>query len=84
MPLPITLEVTPTPEQLLGFRTQAEQLAAQHFLLTAPIKEVEKFMATTVSTKVRSRDVVYLRPRNPQPPTHGQTTWSVSPSGEMD
>ena len=34
MPIPTTVKVIPTPEQLLGFRTQDEQLAAQRSVST--------------------------------------------------
>lgn len=72
------LEVSPVPEQLIGFRTREEQLAAQKLLITAPINKVKKFMASLPS-KIDSREVAYIRPTNPEPPTCGPTVWSIAP-----
>lgn len=44
IPMPVTVRVHPTPEQLIGFRTREAHLATQNLLLTAPISEVDKFM----------------------------------------
>ena len=77
VPLPSTVTISPTPEQLLGFRTQGEQLAAQRLLIFAPVSEVERFMAKSVPAKIKSGEVCYIRPDRPQPPTHGPTLWLV-------
>lgn len=68
------LKVRPVPEQMIGFRTREEQLATQKFLLTAPIKKVKEFMAS-LPLKIDAGEVAYVRPSNPEPPTHGPTFW---------
>ena len=72
------LKVCPVPEQLIGFRTREEQLAAQKFLITAPLNKVTEYMATLPS-KIDADEVAYVRPRNPEPPTRGATIWSTTP-----
>jgi len=73
--LPGTLRVSPTPEQLFGFRTCEEQQAARHVLLTAPIKRVVKYL----QEKINRGGVMYVRPVNPEPPPTGGTAWLHSP-----
>jgi len=77
-PLPSNIIVSPTPEQLLGFRTREDQVAAQKLLLTAPMEDVNRFMET-FATKVKSGEVAYVRPEAPEPPTDGPTAWWVIP-----
>lgn len=77
VPMPMTVRVHPTPEQLIGFRTSEAQLATQTFLLTAPIAYVDKFMKEEMPRKLNSGEVVYIRPENPEPPTRGQTVWEI-------
>lgn len=77
--LPTTLQVRPTPEQLLGFKTREEQLATQKFLLTAPIEEIAAFMQS-LPDKIERGEILYMRPANPEPPTKGQTIWIAQPS----
>ncbi len=77
VPLRPTLQVHPTPEQLIGFRTRDEQLSVQQFLLSAPIDEVEKFMREEMPRKVHAGEVLYIRPANPEPPTRGTTLWDL-------
>ncbi len=79
VPMPMTVRVQPTPDQLIGIRTRDAQLAAQQFLLTAPIGEVDKFMKEEMPRKFNSGEVVYIRPENPEPPTRGQTAWELVP-----
>ena len=76
-PLPEAVWVTPTPQQLIGFSTHDEQLETQQFLLRAPIHKVKQFMETTMSQKVERGDVLYAKPKSPQPPSHGPTMWSA-------
>ena len=76
------LEVRPVPEQLIGFRTREEQLAAQKFLITAPINKVTEYMASLPS-KIDAGEVAYVRPRNPEPPTRGPTVWSIAPKQDV-
>lgn len=77
VPLRPTLQVHPTPEQLIGFRTRDEQLSVQQFLLSAPIDEVEKFMREEMPRKVHAGEVLCIRPANPEPPTRGDTLWEL-------
>jgi hypothetical protein len=77
-PLPATVRVIPTPEQLLGFRTREEQMAAQRLLLTGPVKKVRRYMSKTIPARVRGGEVAYIRPSQPEPPTHGPTQWVVA------
>lgn len=70
------LEVSPVPEQLIGFRTREEQLEIQQFFLTAPIQDVGRYMAS-VPRKVKAGELGYLRPDNPEPPSHDSTMWHV-------
>lgn len=79
-PLPATLEVSPTPEQLLGFGTREEQLSAQDLLLTAPMSKVRRFLNRTIRERVNKGEVVVVQPRNPEPPTQGPTLWVLRPT----
>lgn len=79
VPMPATVSVRPTPEQLIGFRSREEQLKAQHFLLTAPIGEVEKYMRTTLLAKYEKGEVAVIHPKAPDPPTAGPTCWMLFP-----
>lgn len=83
-PSPISfaaLEVRPTPEIVIGFETQEEQLAAQHLNLTAPTDEVERFVAG-LNPRVQSGEVAFAKLANPGPQTRGATTWSRAPESE--
>jgi len=79
LPLPATLEVFPTPEQLLGFGTREEQLSAQDLLLTAPISKVRRFLNRTIRERVKKGEVVVIQPSHPEPPTQGPTIWLLRP-----
>ena len=69
-----TPTVSPTPEQLIGFRTQSEQLEAQKLMLNATIEDVNRYVAGELSEAVRAGRVSYHRPRNPELPGE-QTAW---------
>ena len=75
LPMPATVAVAPIPEQLIGFASRDEQIAAQEFVLTAPIDEVAEFMNTTILDKVQSGEVAYIRPQSPDPQPDGPTMW---------
>lgn len=75
VPLPPTVRVTPTPEQLIGFRSREEHLATKKFLMTASIADVERFMREEMSRRVKNGEVAYIRPASPEPPTRGITMW---------
>ena len=82
VPLPVTVTVHPTPELLIGFRSNAEQVAAQRFFLTAPIKAIEKFMEHELANKIKAGELVCIKPDKPKPPTKGRTIWESGPSLE--
>ena len=75
VPMPKSVHVSPIPEQLLGYRSREEQLVAQRFFLTAPIKDVDDFMKNEMPGKIASGEVVFINPSNPEPPTTSQTLW---------
>lgn len=77
--------VVPTPEQLIGYRTQFEQLAAQRLILQAPEEKVKRYLES-LPRRIQSGEVQYVRPDDPEPPTHGQTQWILSggPSVQKD
>lgn len=77
VPLPLSVRARPTPEQLIGFRTREEQLAIQKFLITAPIGKVKKYLTKELPRKIKTGEVAYLRPHNPEPPTRGATMWEA-------
>ena len=79
-PAPESVVVAPVPEQLIGFKTRDEQLESQRFLLTAPISDVAKYMEA-LPARIRRKEVYYMRPNNPQPPTEGPTIWGISQAG---
>lgn len=66
--------VVPTPEQLIGFRTREEQLAAQQLILKEPIEQVREYMQS-LGSRVEAGEVRYFRPNHPEPPTRGSTQW---------
>lgn len=72
-----TISASPTPEQLIGFRTRDEQLSAQKTILTAPIEVVQEFMQTTILAKVESGEMSYIKPSNPEPPSE-HTMWMLN------
>ena len=65
------VEVAPTPEALLGFPSRKEQIETQKFLLNAPIPDC----VTRLRSFLKRNDVKIIRPRNPEPPTKGATSW---------
>jgi hypothetical protein len=68
-------KVTPTPEQLFGFLTPEEAAEAQHTCLTAPIRDANLFIQS-LGRRVKLGQVRYIRPKHPQPPTRGHTSWT--------
>jgi hypothetical protein len=66
--------VSPTPEQLIGFPTQAEQSTVQTYFLSAPIEYVNGYVAGELGRAVKAGRVAYYRPSNPEPPSH-KTYW---------
>jgi hypothetical protein len=69
------LKVTPVPERLIGFRTQAEQLEIQQFLLSASIQDINRYTAS-LPPKVKAGEVGFVRPSHPEPP-QDTTMWSI-------
>ncbi len=76
MAMPLNIQVSPTPETLLGFRTRKEQMDVQKLLLTAPIEQVRRFMQDSLPKMVQSGEVVCIKPEKPQKPSD-QTIWSL-------
>lgn len=74
MPLSKNVVVSPTPEQLVGYTTLEEMKKTQQFLLTAPIKKVAEYMES-LPPRIRSGEVQYKRPLNPEPYPEGATSW---------
>ncbi len=73
--LPAVIEVKPTPQLLIGFRSRDEQVAAQELILRAPISTVRRFLCITILARIFRGEVISIRPATPEPPTHGQTLW---------
>jgi hypothetical protein len=76
--LPISAEVIPTPEQMIGFQTQAEQQRTQRLFLNAPLHKVKAFFKTTLPKRVKRGEVMVVYPPHPQTPTTGPTLWIYS------
>lgn len=75
LPLPETVVVSPTPQQLVGFKTREAQKAAQKKLLTAPMPEVCRYMREVLPAKRDRGEIKVIRPKKPQRPTDGPTMW---------
>ena len=78
-PLSKDLMVSPVPEQLLGFSSYQEAKETQQFLLTAPPHKLPKFMKALI-LRIRSGEVQYIRPRNPEPWDKCGTIWQDGPA----
>jgi hypothetical protein len=74
--LPDSVVVSPTPERLLGYRTQAEQLDDQHRFLHHPVKSVRNYVRQLMPIKVKAGEIVQRIMEQPQPPT-ANTQWIV-------
>ena len=79
MPLPKSVRVSPTPELLIGYRSINAQVAAQRFFLTAPIKTIDKFIKHEMPRKIKTRELVCIKPEKPKLPTRGRTIWESDP-----
>ena len=80
LPRPPLLQVTPRPEQLIGYPTQERQLAAQDLLLNASMEKIESYMREIVPNLIRKGEILYYRIAAPEPHTPGITAWRVSKS----
>ena len=76
-PLPKTVSVSPTPRQLVGYKSQEEQRTAQQFLLSAPMAEVRKYLKKEIPRRIRKGDVLVIFPEKPEPPTRECTVWTT-------
>ena len=74
-PLPKTLGVRPVPQALLGFKTQAEAETQHKFILTADLDAVH----ARIRSFAGRADVAKITPTDPEPPTQGQTVWTIAP-----
>lgn len=80
LPRPPLLQVTPRPEQLIGYPTQERQLEAQDLLLNASMEEVESYMREMVPKLIREGEIRYYRIETSDPHTPGITAWRVTKS----
>jgi hypothetical protein len=71
------LEVRPTPEQLLGFKTQAEQKKVQTFLLTAPPDQLHRYAQGERIPSVSFPVAYVLIPEALVEPPEQTTLWAV-------
>lgn len=80
IPLPVTLEVSPVPEQLFGFRDFVEARQFQQFLLTAPMPRIKWMLRVEMPMAISSGHIKYIRPPNPERPSRAGTMWACSGS----
>jgi hypothetical protein len=73
-PLPDHVVVRPTPERLLGYRTQKEQLDDQHRFLHHPLDSVRNYVRQTLPRKVRAGEIKQRLMKKPERPTR-DTHW---------
>jgi len=76
IPLPDYVVVRPTPERLLGYRTQAEQIDDQHRFLHHPKKTVRNYVRQLLPIRVKAGEVKQLVMEQPERPT-SETIWTV-------
>ena len=76
MPLPDDIVVRPTPERLLGYRTQAEQLDDQHRFLHHPSDSVRNYVRQILPRKVKEGQIKQRIMEQPERPTK-ETHWIV-------
>lgn len=76
IPLPDHVAVRPTPERLLGYRTQAEQLDDQHRFLHHPADSVRNYVRQLLPMKVKAGEIRQIVPEKPERPTT-ETQWIV-------
>src|ERR1700678_3201625 len=70
------IECTPTPQQLIGFKSRDEAKEWQQFMLTAPIHQVK-----ARAKKGLDRDkVTIITPANPEEPCD-KTLWTIQKQG---
>lgn len=74
--LPDNLVVRPTPERLLGYRTQAEQLDDLNRFLNHPAKLVRNYVRQLLPMKVRKGEIKQIILQQPERPTN-ETNWIV-------
>ncbi len=73
-PMPLAVPAClPVPEQFLGYPSYREAERAQRFLVEAPLAEVHRYMQEEFPKLLERGLAAYVRPRQPQPPTHGPT-----------
>jgi len=75
IPLSTKVSVSPRPELLIGFNDFSEAKKIQHFLLTAKIRNVNKYIHT-LPEKLESNEVqCVIHPEMPEPCSY-TTNWS--------
>lgn len=70
-PMSIAVEVTPTPQNLIGFPTSAEARAVQELCLTGSMEEIGKRLHALFERE----DVVFKIYEHSEPATEGPTLW---------
>jgi hypothetical protein len=74
--LPDNVVVRPTPESMLGYRTQAEQLEDQNRFLHDPLDSVRNYVRQLLPIKVKASEILQRFMERPEPPTT-KTLWIV-------
>jgi hypothetical protein len=74
--------VTPTPEQLLGFPSQSEQLEVLQYLRTASAADKNRYICERMPKEVQAGRLVYKRLFETQLPSREGTNWTEG--GEIE
>jgi hypothetical protein len=73
--------VTPTPEQLVGFPSQSEQLEVLQYLRTASATDKSRYICERMPKEVQAGRLVYKRLLESQPPSREGTNWTDDGGG---
>jgi len=76
--MPTNVFIEPVPEQLFGFKTEAEQQRVQAFLLSASMSEIKAWMDRQ-EPRIDAGHVYYLKMQHPQRP-RPETSWICGPA----
>lgn len=76
--LPVTVNVNPIPQLLVGFRTLEAAREQHDFLLTAPIGKVRQRIDSLLAKASRGGEIVTVRPTNPPQPPQSETIWEIT------
>lgn len=71
------LDVSPVPEQLLGFPTRAEQVEAQRICLHESIAKVKAWQRS-LRVRIDDGEIGLIVPSEPEPPNYeAGTAWTI-------